>query len=219
LAPLRPLWEVTGLAYLVTYPWQVMGWIGLALAALGGSVVALDRRLGSAIVRAGLVTFVILASYGYLVPRFFDFKIDFTPEAKQRHVYVMEPRPAPVAVLGHDEVALLDYRVEGPLRHGATVRVNVLWQALRPLARDYVVFVHVIDDADKIWGQRDVQPKDGQYPTSAWGEGEIVADRYEFQIGVDGPREGYRLAVGLYRPDTGERVAVGGDTRVILQDE
>jgi hypothetical protein len=219
LAPLLPVWRATGFDAWVTYPWQMMGLLGLALSVLGGAVVALDDRLREALVQAGLITFVVLASYSYLTPRYYDFEVNFTPTAKVAHAYTMEPRPAPVAVLGDHQIALLDYRLEGPLLHGATVRLNVLWQALRPLDRDYLVFVHVVDDRGRIWSQRDTEPHDGEYPTSRWGEGEVVADRYEFQIPLDGPREGYCLEVGLYRKDSGERLAVGGDTRVVLRSE
>ena len=96
---------------------------------------SLDERLQNGLIRAGLVTFVVLSSYNYLVPRFWDFDVDFTPEGKVPHVYTMPPREAPLAILGDYEVALLDLRIEGPLRHGATVRANVLWQALQPLEK------------------------------------------------------------------------------------
>jgi hypothetical protein len=220
LSPLRFVWHISGWSHLLTYPWQMMGLSGLALAVLGGSVIALDLRLQAALVRVGLVTFVILASYNFLIPRFLDFNIDFTPEGKVSHIHDMNPRQAPLAILGDNQVALLDFRLEGPLRHGATVRLNVLWQALRPLEEDYMVFVHVVDGEETIWGQRDTEPLNGDYPTSLWGEGEIVADRYEFRIDLDGPREGYGLAIGMYEADTGERLPlVGGETRWVVRGE
>ncbi len=219
LAPTLPLWQGTGLAHLVTYPWQALGLVGVALAVAGGATVALDERLQGIVVRAGLICLVVLASYGDLSPRFLDFEVNFTPDAKDAHTYEMTPRVAPIAEFG-DQVALLDYRIEGPLRHGATVRVNVLWQALKPLQNDYVIFVHAMDASGTIRGQRDTEPQNGERPTSQWGEGEIVADRYEFQISVDGPREGYQLAVGMYRKGTGKRlVAAGGKTEVTLPSE
>ena len=220
LSPLRFVWHITGWSHLLTYPWQMMGLLGLSLAVLGGSAIALDIRLRTALVRVGLVTFVILASYNFLIPRFLDFNIDFTPEGKVSHIYDMTPRRAPLAILGDNQVALLDFQLEGPLRHGATVRLNVLWQALRPLEEDYMVFVHAVDGEETIWGQRDTEPLNGEYPTSRWGEGEVVADRYEFRIDLDGPREGYGLAIGMYQTDTGERLSLtNGETRWVVRGE
>jgi hypothetical protein len=213
------LWRVTGLSHLLSYPWQLLGLAGLATSLLAGSIVVLDRRLAAFPLRAGLVALAVLASCGCLSPRFFDFSRDFTPLAERAHVYDMEPVGLPVAVLGEDQIALLDYRVEGPLRHGATVRLNVLWQALKPLEEDYTVFVHAADGEGTVWGQRDTWPQEGEYPTTEWGLGEIVQDRYELRIDVAGPREGYQLVVGMYASETGERLKLAdGTTEVILSE-
>jgi hypothetical protein len=165
------------------------------------------------------VALAVLASYSYLSPRFFDFRIDFTPLAEHSHVYDMEPVGLPVAILGDNQIVLLDYRIEGPLRHGATVRLNVLWQALRPPDEDYTVFVHALDGEGTIWGQRDTEPQEGDYPTTEWGLGEIVQDHYELQIDLAGPREGYQLVVGMYASETGKRLKLpDGMTEVILSE-
>jgi hypothetical protein len=218
-SPTALLWRITGLSHLLSYPWQLLSLIGLITSLLAGSVVALDQRLAAFPLRAGLVALTVLASYSYLSPRFFDFDIDFTPLAEDSHVYDMEPVGLPVAILGDNQIALLDYRIEGPLRHGATVRLNVLWQALNPLDEDYTVFVHAVDGEGTIWGQRDTEPQEGEYPTTEWALGEIVQDRYELRIDMAGPREGYQLAVGMYAGETGERLKMpDGTTEVILRE-
>jgi hypothetical protein len=220
LWPTAFFWRTTGLSRLVTYPWQVLIFASLGLAVLAGSVGAWNERLAFFPLQAGLITLVVLGSYSYLSPRTFYFEIDFTPKAKQPHFHDVEPQGPLSAILGDNKVALLEHRLEGPLRHGATVRLNVLWQALRPMDEDYTVFVHAIDGEGTIWGQRDVEPKAGEHPTSEWEQGEVVWDRYELRIDVDGPREGYRLEVGLYRPDTGQRLKVGeNDDKVIIYEQ
>jgi hypothetical protein len=217
LWPTALLWRITGLSNLLCYPWQLLSLIGLTTSLLAGSIVVLDQRLTTFPLRAGLVALAVLASYSYLSPRFFDFSIDFTPLAEHSHVYHMEPVGLPVAILGDNQIALLDYRIEGPLRHGATVRLNVLWQALKPLDDDYTVFVHAVDGEGAIWGQGDTEPQEGEYPTTEWGLGEIVQDRYELQIDLAGPREGYQLVVGMYVSGTGKRLKLpDGTAEVIL---
>jgi len=219
-SPLNLLWQLTGWHHLVTYPWQMLGLLGLCLAVFAGAAVASDARLRTATVQAGLVTFVVLSSYSYLSPRFFDFDIDFTPGAEVPHVHTMAPRQAPLAIFGDHQIALLDFRLEGPLRHGATVRLNALWQVLRPLDDDLMVFVHALDDEGNIWGQQDVELLSGERPTSQWSHGEIVAKRYEFQIRLDGPRAGYHLEIGLYRPDTGERLLLAdGQSSLLIRGD
>ena len=219
LSPTAILWRITGLSHLLSYPWQLLGLIGLTTSLLAGSIVALDQRLAAFPLRAGLVALAVGASYNYLSPRFFNFSIDFTPLAEKPHVYNMEPLGLPVAILGDNQIALLDYRIEGPLRHGATVRLNVLWQALRPPDEDYTIFVHAVDREGVIWGQRDTEPQEGEHPTTEWELGEIVQDRYELQIDMAGPWEGYQLVVGMYVGETGERLRLpDGATEVILRE-
>jgi hypothetical protein len=216
LWPTALLWRITGLSNLLSYPWQLLSLIGLTTSLLAGSIVVLDQRLTAFPLRAGLVALAVLASYSYLSPRFFDFSVDFTPLAEHSHVYDMEPVALPVAVLGDNQIALLDYRIEGPLRHGATVRLNVLWQALKPLEEDYAVFVHAVNGEGAIWGQRDTEPQEGEYPTTEWGLGEIVQDRYEVQIDVAGPREGYQLMMGIYVSGTGKRLKLPDGTAEVI---
>jgi hypothetical protein len=219
LSPTALLWHVTGLSNLLSYPWQLLSLIGLTTSLLAGSIVALDQRLEAFSLRAGLMALAVLASYSYLSPRFFDFSMDFTPLAEHSHVYNMEPVGLPVAILGDNQIALLDYRIEGPLRHGATVRLNVLWQALKPPNEDFTIFVHAVDGEGVIWGQRDTEPQEGEYPATEWGLGEIVQDRYGLQIDMAGPREGYQLVVGMYASETGERLEMpDGTTEVILSE-
>mgnify|MGYP005831853809 CR=1 FL=1 len=219
-SPISPVWRLTGWSELVTYPWQMLGLLGLCLAMFAGAAVTLDSRLRTATIQASLVTFVVLSSYSYLSPRFFDFDIDFTPGAEVSHVHTMAPRQAPLAIFGDNQIALLDVRLEGPLLHGATVRLNALWQALRRPTDDLMVFVHALDAKGNIWGQQDIKLFSGDRPTSQWSHGEIVANRYEFQIRLDGPRSGYHLEIGLYRPDSGKRLLLAdGQSSLLIRGE
>lgn len=90
---------------------------------------------------------------------------------------------------------------------GNQLLLTLYWQSTARLDRDYTVFVHVLDTTGKIVAQADRQPQNGNYPTSMWDPGEQVKDDYEFTL----PRAGeYRVKVGMYRPDTGDRLPVSG---------
>ncbi|MGQ9626236.1 MAG: hypothetical protein ACUVV0_04940 [Anaerolineae bacterium] len=216
LWPGASLWRIAGIYHLVSHPWQVLAFTVLGLSFLAGAAVGMEERLKDFPLLAALVALAVLGSYNYLSPRFFDFEINFTPQAEKPHSINMEPKGPPRAIFGENQIALLEERLEGPLRHGATIRLNVLWQALCPLRKDYTVFVHVVDGNGNIWGQHDAEPQEGQHPTSEWGLGEIFWDRYELQIDARGPREGYHLEVGLYEPETGQRLRVGLDDKVVI---
>ena len=128
------------------------------------------------------------------------------------------------ANLGH-EATLLGYdltpTVVGP---GEAIRLTLYWKAQRAIERDYTVFVHLIDGADRIWSQKDNQPEGGFYPTSHWDLGEVVKDRYEVLVEPDTPPGRYRLEIGMYLLATGERLPVLDeegqpmDDRVLLSE-
>jgi len=67
--------------------------------------------------------------------------------------------------------------------------------------------------------QHDSRPCDGACPTGAWQPGEIVADRHTLSLGTVAPPGPYRLAVGLYLLDSGERAAIlGRDDETVFID-
>ncbi len=196
-----PFWNLFGV--FVAYPWQLLAFVGLALALTAGAATEFDARLARPAMLTFFVALPIVASYGYLAPRFLD--VSPTPS-----------RP-PIAIFGRDEIALLSYRIVGPLRHGATVRVHTIWQALRPVDYDYTVFVHAVDETGKTWAQEDSKPQEGKLPTLKWQPGQVISDTYTIQINVDGPSEGYHLEFGLYVEATGHRALteIGADHLVL----
>ncbi|MBI4789487.1 MAG: hypothetical protein HY782_20850 [Chloroflexi bacterium] len=84
-------------------------------------------------------------------------------------------------------------------------RLTLYWQTIAPFDRDYSVFVHVLDAYGKIVWQADQEPQGGNSPTSLWIVGEQIRDEYRLPQNLAGPN---RVRVGMYRPDTGERVPV-----------
>jgi len=116
------------------------------------------------------------------------------------------------------QIMLLDYEVAAPTEITPTLALTLTWQAVAPLADDYTVFVHVLASEAKI-AQRDSHPCDGECPTAGWQPGEIVVDRHRLHLPLDAPPGPYRLAVGLYLLDTGERASVvGGDDGMVVLD-
>jgi hypothetical protein len=192
-------WQASGFSAFLTYPWQVLALAGLPLAFLAGSVVRLDRRLATLPAWAGLLALVVLASYAYLAPRFTG----------------MDPGSEPVAIFQPadtkaPEIMLLDYEIAPPAEITPTLTLTMTWQALGTPFQDYTVFVHTLAEGDAKAAQRDTYPCDGDCPTSTWQPGQIVVDRHKFDLSPAAPPGPYRLAVGLYLLDTGERVAVTG---------
>ena len=85
---------------------------------------------------------------------------------------------------------------------GESVHVSLFWQALAKPELDYMVSVLLSHETGEDVQEILREPVDGEYPTSAWSEGEVVRDR--FDLSVDEPLlDGrYRLWVGLYDPES-----------------
>jgi hypothetical protein len=196
-----PLWRITGAQHLLTYPWQLLTiaapWLSLAASSAADLVAGLEARPRWAVL-AGLV---VLASYPYLMPSYTQ----------------VEPGPAPVAIFGENQIALIDAQLTGELQPGGLITVTLTWQALKPMELDYTVFIHVLDQDDRIRTQRDKQPQDGQRPTNIWAVGEIVRDEHPMRIMPTSSVARYHVILGLYDWRTGQRLRVGDTNFVRLE--
>ncbi len=108
-----------------------------------------------------------------------------------------------------DQIQLIGYGLEEELVHpGETIHLTLYWRARQVVDKDYTIFTHLIDDEERLWGQKDNQPAGGTYPTSFWDEGEVVKDEYELVVKGETPPGEYLLEVGMYLAETGERLLV-----------
>lgn len=204
---MEPLWRISGLDALVQFPAQLLAFVGLFLALAGGSLAVSDLRFADLPLLAVPLIIPVLAVYAYLSPGFLD----------------LNPTQPALARFNGDEIALLDAKIirpPGVWRHGATVELNLTWQALRQPTHDYTVFMHVRDDNGNAWGEEDSKPQDGAQPTLKWAAGQVISDTHSVQIQLAGPPEGYHLELGLYQSSTGERATTEtGATEIRIEEK
>ncbi|MGQ9628221.1 MAG: hypothetical protein ACUVV0_15125, partial [Anaerolineae bacterium] len=124
-----------------------------------------------------------------------------------------------------DKVRLLGYNLSlglkpqgSGLRPGDNIHLTLFWECLAEMKENYTVFAHLLDENGKLVAQKDNEPVDGFYPTSVWQKEEIVRDQYDFQIPPEAPPGKYRLEVGFYRAETGERLPVQDGDKIILAE-
>jgi hypothetical protein len=86
------------------------------------------------------------------------------------------------------------------------VEVSLLWETLARPERDYTVFVHLLDAADKLVAGRDTPPLAGRYPTTIWSPGELIVDEHKLPLPPELPPGDYRLGLGLYDLPSGQRL-------------
>lgn len=113
------------------------------------------------------------------------------------------------------DLSLLGYDVR---RDCESIHVMLHWRAQTRMEVAYKFFVHVVDaDSGDVVAQTDVMPRDWTYPTTWWQEGEVVSD--EITVPVSHlPAGTYRLAVGVYHPDTGERLPISRAADLSVED-
>lgn len=99
---------------------------------------------------------------------------------------------------------------------GETLAVNLFWETNRPLAENYVVFVHLVDEAGQIKTQHDGLPRAGAYPTPWWPPGRTVDDGHALVLPEDLPEGRYQLVVGLYRQEDGVRLPLADGTDSVV---
>lgn len=117
------------------------------------------------------------------------------------------PRPQPVLV--GDSIQLLGYKLDRTqLRPGDMIPLTLYWNATKPPAASYKVFVHVVDAGGVLRAQRDSLPKNDALPTIRWFAGEYITDEYPLQLPSDFAPGNYRILVGMYDEASGVRLAL-----------
>lgn len=96
------------------------------------------------------------------------------------------------------------------LKSGDTLTIQLYWRAEAEFDRNYTAFVHLIGPDGLLYGQVDQTPGAGAFPTTGWLPGEYIADAYTIPIASTAPPGDYHIEIGLYDPDTGQRLPVSG---------
>lgn len=129
-----------------------------------------------------------------------------------------QPKPSEIAVqtdvVFGDIARLRGFTLQGPDRATRAMTVLLYWEPLAQTSVDYKVFVHLLGpprpDSSPLWGQDDHRPLYGFASTLAWEPGALIRDPYHL---LDDPAltlvpAEYTVEIGLYDPDTNERLPV-----------
>ncbi len=94
-----------------------------------------------------------------------------------------------------------------------TLSLTLYWQVLAQPEKNYVVFVHLLDEDEEIVAQVDWVPVEGTRPTRGWRANEVLTDTYLLTLPDQADMSEYHIAVGFFDPDTEVRLPV------FVQDE
>jgi hypothetical protein len=99
------------------------------------------------------------------------------------------------------DLALAAYQVEGD-----SLQLDLAWNIRQARPDDLTVFVHLYGPDGQLVGQDDGYPLRGLSPFWLWDAGQVLLDRRTLSLPADSPAGNYTVAVGLYDPETGQRL-------------
>ncbi|HTP08192.1 MAG TPA: hypothetical protein VMP08_08085, partial [Anaerolineae bacterium] len=102
---------------------------------------------------------------------------------------------------GH-AIELLGYQVEAPIKAGQPLDLKTYWKATGSPPKFLTVFVHLLDQNGQIVAQIDRQ----SVLADTLQPGDIFMQLHSIDLPTDLPPGSYRLAIGLYTSDTGQRL-------------
>lgn len=115
------------------------------------------------------------------------------------------------AVLG-DKIRVLGIQLPAkPLRKGDEIDLEVYFEALREMDRNWQMFVHIDREGATYRIHGDHWPADGAYPTSYWRKQDIIRDALDKRVPLDAPAGSYDVYIGFYIGDDRMPFSRGGE--------
>lgn len=188
------------LGALLTYPWQILGLVGLALCGLAAVGLARHPLLHGWPLLSACLALIVLSAYPSLAPP----RVQAPPRAAPLAIY-RDASQAP----GRG-VILADMTMTGNLQPAQTISVTLTWQTLQPPDFDYNLYLHVLDANEQRWGQADTQPL-VERPMTQWVVGQVYTGTVSLTISPAAPPP-LHLAWGLYNWQTGVRLPTTAPT-------
>jgi hypothetical protein len=117
-----------------------------------------------------------------------------------------------------NHIRLHGYDLTLPQPGETSLQLTLYWQAQTPPVTDWVVFVHLLDEAGQLVAQQDTRPVSGHYPTTWWQPGDWIVDTHTFTLSADNDLSGAVFQLGLYNSADGQRAVVVDGQQQALPD-
>lgn len=103
------------------------------------------------------------------------------------------PRPlagtvaAPANAAFGEAIRLIGHQPPAAVQPGEPAQLSVCWQAIAPVAEDYVIFLEAVGPDGQGYGRLVTYPGRGNFATRFWEPGVPFCDRYDLPIGAEMP--------------------------------
>jgi len=95
--------------------------------------------------------------------------------------------------------------------NGQALSVETTWRAAQKLPRDYHVFIHILDQNEKLIAQADTTPGAGTFPTSQWSVPQTWIEHADISLPAVLPPGKYGIYAGWYSYPDLTRLIVEGN--------
>lgn len=99
-----------------------------------------------------------------------------------------------------------DLTLAGYQAESDSLQLDLAWNIRQAMPDDLTVFVHLYGPDGQLIGQDDGYPLRGLSPFWLWDADQVLLDRRTLTIPAESPTGSYSVAVGLYDPETGQRL-------------
>jgi hypothetical protein len=137
-------------------------------------------------------------------------------EAVER-LYQAPDRQVKVVLSIGDFAELVGYDLPDAILASQDIPLILYWRVVGQTDKDYVVFIHLLDNEGRLVAQHDSPPASGDRATTSWVRDEYIVDAHALHWVEAGYRGPASIEVGLYDPLSGQRVLTPqGDSRLLL---
>lgn len=137
------------------------------------------------------------------------------------HEFVAALKPAHLVDANYsNQIQMFGYDLQPmALAPGGKFRVTYYWRALTNVESDFFITSNLIDPRGESFGQINLEPVFGKYPTGLWRRGATIADAFEFSVPKDAPFGKYRLQVGVLNRNLSSLLVpmLGAEDRLTLE--
>jgi hypothetical protein len=138
-----------------------------------------------------------------------DYRALFDRSATPQRYAQEPPVEYPLHVTFGGKLLLRGYGVNTTrLAPGQTLALTLHWQAIAPMDVRYRAFVHV--ETERMWGQHDDDPV-CRLRTDEWRPPQSGAGQFRVTLDPATPPGKYPVTVGVYNPESGERLEIADD--------
>jgi hypothetical protein len=196
--------DITGVRVASTQPWALQPYL-----RAGAQAIAPGSQLPD---RTGYVVIYVRSTQGEIWPPFDQYYGRSVPlhivqiqGVDYAWIYqappeVAQPQPADFG----QQIHLRGLALDAPARRGQPLALKLFWEARATPPTDYTVFAHLVGADGRRYAQADLP-----YPTSSWRAGQYITTELPLMVPPEAPAGIYRVVIGLYDPNTGQRLALG----------